>query len=955
MNYIILSDRAEKQIEDSYNELCRGFDYYGTRSSYIEELLLFDGELQIRNRAENGGNFSLLGKNCSLTMRRDNRHPDSFYALSFSFYKDENIYLEHLAQTITLNGEWEIISYREAGDIDDDEADDIEDILSVIKKSKKEYYEFEDKWKLWDTYNSKLEEITRKKNESTKCKVIKVVLENNVFILTLDKLDEAYVKGEIVSIILSSLEKPKRLGEIISVNSKEKTIEVESKDWELIESIRTNKQGKIVGTILIDYGTHSRLKRQKYALERLFDNEAANPNLKEVLMGEFEYKRIDLTKVSKEEISRLFGSNLRQKKAFNGAICADDIFLIQGPPGTGKTTIITELVKHFTSKGERILVSSETNIAVDNVLERIRYKDNVVAVRLGNEERVGEGSLTYLPDRIAGRIVNEAKRKLDEFDYGDYDIKRYIESIKKEYDDKTIKLKNEMSDIRRSLPQAISPNELWEKITDYENLVLELNERYIELNESRQKNKELEAEKSELLSKLHTLQARADLAHSSIAETSFIDIEREVRITELENEIMKLNSLVKNLEGKISLLDYSGKSGRYERRWKRAERNKAVLMDYFEKEGSFNTIIHQAKDTIADFIFLCQQVESIEKHRDDNISKAKSEFLHKESLLRKSKEIRKEWKGILSGRGIYEVIEKNYLNQTNVIFATCTGIASADNGHFATMDYDSVIVDEAAKCNTLDLLIPLVMGKKIILVGDHKQLYPMLETENLKEELTKEELDKLKENTLFKDLFENKVPEEYRIMLNHQYRMPFEISEFVSNRFYDGNLESEKEKNIKTSLVWIEVNESEEESSGSSFINKKEAELIVSLVKKLDLRAKNKTELGIICIYKAQAMYIKNMLSTIPLSNLSWECSSVDAFQGKEKDIIIFDIVRTNGCNDFTADENRTNVAISRTKEELFIVGNVKIQLHTKAALFKELYKYIEKNGRVYNENYVKE
>ena len=65
--------------------------------------------------------------------------------------------------------------------------------------------------------------------------------------------------------------------------------------------------------------------------------------------------------------------------------------------------------------------------------------------------------------------------------------------------------------------------------------------------------------------------------------------------------------------------------------------------------------------------------------------------------------------------------------------------------------------------------------------------------------------------------------------------------------------------------------------------------------------------------------------------------------------------MRTNGCNDFTADENRTNVAISRTKEELFIVGNVKIQLHTKAALFKELYKYIEKNGRVYNGNYVKE
>lgn len=954
MNYIILSDRAEKQIEESYNELREKFNYPYVLSSYKEELLFFDGELQIRNRAENGGNFSILGKNCSLTVKRDNRHPDSFYALSFSFYNDKSQYLKHFAQTITVHGEWEIISYKDARDIDDDEADDIEDILSVIKKSKKEYYEFEDKWKLWDTYNSKLKEITRKKNESTKCKVINVILENNVFMLTLDKLDEAYVKGEIVSIILSSLEKPKRLGEIISVSSKENTIEVESKDWDFIETIRTKKQGEITGTILIDYGTESRLKRQEYALKRLFDNETANPTLKEILMGEFDYKRIDLSKVSKE-ISSLFDFNSIQEEAFNGAVCADDIFLIQGPPGTGKTTIITGLVKHFTSKGERVLVSSETNIAVDNVLERIRYNENVVALRLGNEERVGEGSLPYLPDRIAKSIVNEAKRKLDEFDYGDYDIKRYIESIKKEYDDKAIKLKNEMSDIRCTLPQAISPNELWEKITDYENLVLELNERYIELNESRQKNKELEAKKSEILSKLHTLQARADLAHSSVAETSFIDIEREVRTTELEKEIMRLNSLVKDLEGKISLLDYSGKSGRYERRWKRAEKNKAVLMDYFNKKGSFNTIIHQAKEALTNFTSLCQQAESIEKRRDDNISKAKSTFLHKESLLKKSREIRKEWKEILSGRGIYEVIEKNYLNQTNVIFATCTGIASADNGDFATMDYDCVIIDEAAKCNTLDLLIPLVMGKKIILVGDHKQLYPMLETKNLEEELTREELDKLKDHTLFKDLFENKVPKEYRIMLNHQYRMPFEISEFVSDRFYDGNLESEKEKNIKTSLVWIEVNESEEESSGSSFINKKEAEIIVNLVKKLDLRAKNKTELGIICIYKAQALYIKNMLSTVTLSNLSWECSSVDAFQGKEKDIIIFDIVRTNVCNDFMADENRTNVAMSRTKEELFVVGNIKIQLQPKAALFKELYKYIEKNGRVYNENYVKE
>ena len=63
MNYIILSDRAEKQIEESYNELREKFNYPYVLSSYKEELLFFDGELQIRNRAENGGNFSILGKN----------------------------------------------------------------------------------------------------------------------------------------------------------------------------------------------------------------------------------------------------------------------------------------------------------------------------------------------------------------------------------------------------------------------------------------------------------------------------------------------------------------------------------------------------------------------------------------------------------------------------------------------------------------------------------------------------------------------------------------------------------------------------------------------------------------------------------------------------------------------------------------------------------------------------
>lgn len=149
-------------------------------------------------------------------------------------------------------------------------------------------------------------------------------------------------------------------------------------------------------------------------------------------------------------------------------------------------------------------------------------------------------------------------------------------------------------------------------------------------------------------------------------------------------------------------------------------------------------------------------------------------------------------------------------NSANVFGITCTsrdrftpsqlaelgkyGIESVD---IRTQGIDVVIVDEVSKSSFLDLLIPILYGKTVILVGDHRQLPPMYDLRHMRgddfdgldeDKITKEINDgytKLYEECFFKTLYE-KVPSEFRVMLNKQYRCHSHIME-VFNHFYGGN------------------------------------------------------------------------------------------------------------------------------------------------------------------------
>ena len=267
--------------------------------------------------------------------------------------------------------------------------------------------------------------------------------------------------------------------------------------------------------------------------------------------------------------------------------------------------------------------------------------------------------------------------------------------------------------------------------------------------------------------------------------------------------------------------------------------------------------------------------------------------------------------------------------------------------------YDVVIIDEAARVNPLDLMIPLSQAaKKVILVGDHRQL-PHVYNEDIFDELQNdEEIDEsLREKGISQSMFEylkEKADElekkdkiKRTITLDKQYRMHRLLGNFINENFYEiyeegfsSPLDDEifKQDFYNTPLVWINVNNTVdmEIKKGTSRKRDSEANIIVNKLKEMILSEKGKKlSYGVISFYKAQVDEITERLKREELAD-KVKVGSVDAFQGMEFDIMFLSVVRTNTKESlkstfpygFLASENRLCVALSRQKRLLIVVGD---------------------------------
>lgn len=338
-------------------------------------------------------------------------------------------------------------------------------------------------------------------------------------------------------------------------------------------------------------------------------------------------------------------------------------------------------------------------------------------------------------------------------------------------------------------------------------------------------------------------------------------------------------------------------------------------------------------------------------------------------------------------------------NCVNVFGITCTsrdkftksqlaelgkyGIESVD---IRSQGIDVVIIDEVSKSSFLDLLIPILYGKTVILVGDHRQLPPMYDLrhmrkddfEGLDENIISKEINdsytNLYEECFFKTLYE-KVPSDFRVMLNKQYRCHSHIME-VFNHFYGGSQngltigkkqqDDEKQHNLMIKIngntviepryhvyfIDCDQKESSAYEGSTSKINEQEAQVAMQLLKQIDKasteavqsgkvrvnksrKIDERLSAGIICTYGDQAALIKKKRKGKRFDGLSEKpderliISTVDDFQGDERDIIIVSMVR-NPANadkanaDFIKKFERINVALSRARKMLIVIGSKK-------------------------------
>ena len=246
-----------------------------------------------------------------------------------------------------------------------------------------------------------------------------------------------------------------------------------------------------------------------------------------------------------------------------------------------------------------------------------------------------------------------------------------------------------------------------------------------------------------------------------------------------------------------------------------------------------------------------------------------------------------------------------------------------------------MLIDEATQATEPECLIPAVLGaKQLVLVGDHCQLGPVVMCK------------KAAKAGLGQSLFERMVMLAVRpIRLQVQYRMHPCLSEFPSNTFYEGTLQNgvtaSERQHAVTDFPWPNPNrpmffycsmgQEEVSASGTSYLNRTEAANVEKLVTRFLSAGTLPEQIGVVTPYEGQRAYLVSYMQRNGALRQQLyadiEVASVDAFQGREKDYIILSCVRSNDRQGigFLADPRRLNVALTRARYGLVVLGNPKV------------------------------
>ncbi|MBI5209752.1 MAG: AAA family ATPase [Elusimicrobia bacterium] len=288
----------------------------------------------------------------------------------------------------------------------------------------------------------------------------------------------------------------------------------------------------------------------------------------------------------------------------------------------------------------------------------------------------------------------------------------------------------------------------------------------------------------------------------------------------------------------------------------------------------------------------------------------------------REREVRRLWR---KAREIEFELSRGIVGGAHVVLGTHAGIPRklVDDG------FDLVVMDEASQATEPLSWVPLAMARRAVFAGDSMQLPPTI--------YSKEAADAGLATTLFERL-KSLLPSDLQSLLRVQYRMHETIMGFPSREFYDGRLIADESVRTHTAaglegvspvelvarpLVFVDTAGAGFEESWNALLesreNAGEARLAARLAQELLACGLRPKDMGILTPYVAQARLLKTLLRVPGL-----EIGSVDGFQGREKEATIVSLVRSNQEAEvgFLADTRRMNVAITRSRRLLVMIGD---------------------------------
>ena len=639
-----------------------------------------------------------------------------------------------------------------------------------------------------------------------------------------------------------------------------------------------------------------------------------------------------LTERTRKFLKDKFGINdltQNQKEAVEIAINTPDIAVIQGPPGTGKSTVVAAICDRLIEIAEKkkkddtklILVSAFQNDTVDHIASKI-YTLGLPTIKIGKETQSNIRAEDELIKEIRLNIDNSLQNLSKKGNA--HRVSKRLSDLKKLYESENNEeqLKSEIENLIKTI--SIS-DDLWNS--------------WQEINGNAKFNDASLEKNLKLLRGLRTeIQSYNDDGYEKIVRLQKSDLP----FSNSEKDILK-DAPFDNPDE--SFLD----------------KIKQLQEKYLEQLNAMDTTISSGNN-LAIFDWLDMAIQYFKQ-------KEAIDYQDEETFL---SAILEELREDLEGNAEYI---RNAIKDYGESLAASNQVAGGKEMS-AYSKIDNVILEEAARSNPLDLLIPMTKAtERIIMVGDQNQLPHLIEEDILEETIKKlqERGVEAKESdlrmALFGKIFNNlqSTTPKRTITLTEQFRMHPFIGDFISKVYYRGDLKSgiSNQADLKKhnlSLAWAQdkvavfcdVKKAQGiEESGKSKSRKAEAVRIVKLLEELktDHNFEN-LSVGIITFYAKQVDEIFREASkkgyteqradgsfeiTLPYRETNdgrekLRIGSVDSFQGKEFDIVILSTVRSNTISrthenykrafGFLTLENRLNVAFSRSQKLLIVVGD---------------------------------